>query len=66
MMEKQLHLPLPLHNGAVLLFSPPWKPSGSLTSQEIPHILWNLKVHYSVQKNLSLVSVLNQTNPVQP
>jgi len=64
MTEKQLHLPLLLHHGAVLLFSPPWKPSSSLASQEIPHILWNWNVCYRVQKNLSLASVLNQINPV--
>jgi hypothetical protein len=30
------------------------------TSQEIPLLLWNLKVHFHVHKSLSLVSILNQ------
>jgi len=33
-------------------------------SQEISHLLWNLKVHYHVHKNLLLTHILSQMNPV--
>ena len=32
-------------------------------SQEIPHILWNLKVHYCIHLSLSPVPLLNHINP---
>jgi len=48
---------------------PPWsrvylEDNNQSASQEIPCLLWNLKVHYWVQKSLSLVPVLSQMNPV--
>jgi hypothetical protein len=36
----------------------------SSASQEIPRILWIPKDYYSALKNLSLVTVSRQTNPV--
>jgi len=30
--------------------SPSWEANWSAASQEIPHILWNPKVHYSIHK----------------
>jgi hypothetical protein len=44
--------------------SPPWDANSSSTSQEIPCILWNLNVQYSIHMNLLAVPVLNQNNPV--
>ena len=44
--------------------SPSWKVNGFSTSQEIPHILWNLKVHNHIYKFLPPVPILSQFNPV--
>jgi hypothetical protein len=40
------------------------KLTGFSASQEIPHILWNPKVHYCVYKCRLLVHIKSQINPV--
>jgi hypothetical protein len=44
--------------------SPSWKANTHSENQEIRRTLWTLKVRYSVQKSLPLVSILSQMHPV--
>ena len=44
--------------------SPSWEANWFSASQEIPHILWNSKVHYHIHKHPLPVPVLRQFDPV--
>jgi len=42
---------------------PSWEANQFAASKEIPHTLWNPKVHYHIHKYLPPVPVLSQLDP---
>jgi len=42
----------------------PWEANSSSASQEIPHILRKLKVHYHIYESPPLLPVMSQINPI--
>jgi hypothetical protein len=43
--------------------SPSWEANRSLASQEIPRVLWKLKVHYRIHKSPPPVRSLSYSSP---
>jgi hypothetical protein len=44
--------------------SPSWEANSHSDSQEIPCLMWGLKVYYPVLKSPPLVPILSQINPI--
>ena len=44
--------------------SPSWDANIPSATEDISHFIWSPKVHYLVKKNLSLVPILKQANPL--
>jgi len=40
------------------------KPTVTRLVKKCPHLIWDMKVHYCVHKNLTLIPVLNEMGPV--
>jgi len=65
--QLQLHLAVTTENGSnlaanIMANSTSSEANSMSISQDIPYILWNLKLHYCVHNSLSLVPTLRKTN----
>jgi hypothetical protein len=44
--------------------TPSWKANSLSATEEFPNILWNLHVHYRVQKSAQITRTLSQMNQI--
>jgi len=47
-----------------LTYSSTWEANRLSDSQQMPHILWNLKAHYCIYTCLPPIPILSQINPI--
>jgi len=63
-MPSMFYLPTYLIDWLTSHCSPSWEANSHSVSQEIPHLLWYLMVHYHVHKSPPLFPILSQMHPL--